>query len=145
MRREVEPVPVETLSRFLPAWQGVGSQGSGIDRLAEIVFQLQGHAVPASVLERDVLPARMREYRPQLLDQLISMGEVVWAGRGSLGPHDGRVALYLRADAARLIRQPVQAEGEIAARLRDHLQNRGASFFRDLYYAAGQGRGGGGA
>ncbi|MEO6797905.1 MAG: DEAD/DEAH box helicase [Candidatus Dormibacter sp.] len=139
LRREVEPVPVETLGRFLPAWQGVGVQASSIDRLAEIVFQLQGHAIPASVLERDVLPARMREYRPQLLDQLISMGEVVWAGRGSLGPHDGRIAFYLRADAPRLIREPVPAEGEVQARLRAHLQNRGASFFRELYYAAGQG------
>ena len=139
LRREVEPVPVETLGQFLPAWQGVGSQGGGVDRLAEIVFQLQGHAVPASVLERDLLPARMRDYRPQLLDQLISMGEVVWAGRGSLGPHDGRIALYLRADAARLVRAPLPAEGELAARIRDHLQSRGASFFRDLYYAAGQG------
>ena len=139
LRREVEPVPVETLGRFLPAWQGVGVQASSIDRLAEIVFQLQGHAIPASVLERDVLPARMREYRPQLLDQLISMGEVVWAGRGSLGPHDGRIALYLRADAPRLIREPVPADGEVQTRLRAHLQNRGASFFRDLYYAAGQG------
>ena len=139
LRREVEPVPVETLGRFLPAWHGVGTQSNGIDRLAEIVFQLQGHALPASVLERDVLPARMREYRPQLLDQLVSMGEVVWAGRGSLGPHDGRIALFLRADAPRLIRQPLPAEGEVQARLRSHLQNRGASFFRDLCYAAGQG------
>ena len=139
LRREVEAVPVETLGRFLPAWQGVGSQGGGIERLAEIVFQLQGQAIPASVLERDVLPARMREYRPQLLDQLISMGEVVWAGRGSLGPHDGRIALYLRGDSSRLVSSPVPVEGELAARLRDHLQNRGASFFRDLYYAAGQG------
>jgi len=139
LRREVEAVPVETLGRFLPGWQGVGSQGSGIDRLAEIVFQLQGHAIPASVLERDLLPTRMREYRPQLLDQLISMGEVVWAGRGSLGPHDGRIAIYLRGDAARLMRPPLPVEGELAARLRDQLQNRGASFFRDLYYAGGQG------
>ncbi len=139
LRREVEPVPVETLGRFLPSWHGVGIQATGIGRLAEIVFQLQGHAIPASVLERDVLPARMRDYRPPLLDQLISMGEVVWAGRGSLGPHDGRIALYLRADAPRLIRGPIAAQGEAHERLRTHLQNRGASFFRDLYHAAGQG------
>src|SRR5207302_1774132 len=80
LRREVEPVPVEVLGRFLPSWHGVGIQASGLDRLTEIVFQLQGCAIPASVLERDVLPVRVREYRPQLLDQLISMGEVVWAG-----------------------------------------------------------------
>jgi ATP-dependent helicase Lhr and Lhr-like helicase len=138
LRREVEPVPVETLGRFLPGWHGVGTQATGLDRLAEIVFQLQGCAIPASVLERDVLAARMREYRPQLLDQLISMGEVVWAGRGSLGSSDGRVALYLRSDAPRLIREADERPtGEIHGRLREHLQSRGASFFRDLYYATG--------
>src|SRR6202011_3642769 len=99
---------------------------------------LQGCAIPASVLERDVLAARMREYRPQLLDQLISMGEVVWTGRGSLGSSDGRVALYLRSDAARLSRDPEERpSGELRERLREQLASRGASFFRDLYYATG--------
>src|ERR1700694_4165527 len=136
LRREVEPVPVEVLGRFLPGWHGVGIQASGLDRLAEMIFQLQGCAIPAAVLERDVLAIRMRDYRPQLLDQLISMGEVVWTGRGSLGSSDGRVALYLRSDAARLIREPEERPtGEIHERLREHLQSRGASFFRDLYYA----------
>ena len=140
LRREIEPVPVEVLGRFLPAWHDVGSKASGLDRLAEIVFQLQGCAIPASVLERDVVAARMRDYRPQLLDQLISMGEVVWTGRGSLGSSDGRVALYLRSDAPRLVREPEERpNGEIHERLREHLQGRGASFFRDLYYATGSG------
>ncbi len=140
LRREIEPVPVEVLGRFLPAWHDVGSRASGLDRLAEIVFQLQGCAIPASVLERDVLAVRMRDYRPQLLDQLISMGEVVWTGRGSLGSSDGRVALYLRSDAPRLVREPEERpNGEIHERLREHLQGRGASFFRDLYYATGSG------
>src|SRR5712692_2880117 len=140
LRREVEPVPVEVLGRFLPAWHGVGIQASGLERLAEIVFQLQGCAIPASVLERDVLAVRMRDYRPQLLDQLVSMGEVVWAGRGSLGSSDGRVALYLRSDAPRLIRETDERpSGEVHERLREHLQSRGASFFRDLYYATGSG------
>ena len=140
LRREVEPVPVETLGRFLPAWHGIGSHAAGVDRLAEIVFQLQGCAIPVSVLERDVLATRMRDYRPQLLDQLVSMGDVVWAGRGSLGTTDGRVALYLRSDAARLLREPSELpSGDVHRRLREHLQNRGASFFRDLYYSAGVG------
>src|SRR5438105_1366089 len=140
LRREVEPVPVETLGRFLPAWHGVGVQASGVDRLAEIVFQLQGCAIPVSALERDVLAVRMRDYRPQLLDQLVSMGDVVWAGRGSLGASDGRVALYLRSDAARLLRAPAELPSdEVHQRLREHLLNRGASFFRDLYYAGGLG------
>ena len=140
LRREVEPVPVEVLGRFLPAWNGVGTPVRGLDRLVEVVHQLQGAAIPVSVLERDVLPARVADYAPSMLDHLVSVGDVVWAGRGALGTSDGRVALYLRADAARLL--PVASEPpEGAARvvhdaLRGHLQARGASFFADLLRAA---------
>jgi ATP-dependent Lhr-like helicase len=139
LRKEVEPVPVEVLARFLPTWHGIGAESSGLDRLSDAVFQLQGLALPASVLERDVLSARVRDYRPRLLDELVSMGEVVWVGRGSLGAQDGRVALYLRGDAARLLAEPAEAaEGELQARLREQLAWR-PSFFAELYTAAGGG------
>ena len=140
LRKEIEPVPREALARFLPAWQGIGLPAKGLDRLSEVIFPLQGFAIPASILERDILPARMAGYSPQLLDQLISAGEVVWVGRGALGAGDGRVAFYLRSDAGRLISPPLAPPGEeLHGRLREHLQRRGASFFRDLYYAAGGG------
>ncbi|HEY4865122.1 MAG TPA: DEAD/DEAH box helicase, partial [Candidatus Dormibacteraeota bacterium] len=163
LRREAEPVTSEVLGRFLPAWHGIGTQtgaqpaglgeGSsprggrgehasvrGVDRLLECVFALQGLALPASVIERDVLRSRVPGYRPALLDELISMGEVVWVGRGPLGPGDGRVALYLRGDAPRLLAEPPEPPaGELHQQLRAHLERRGASFFRDLYNAAGGG------
>ncbi|HEV1997968.1 MAG TPA: helicase-related protein, partial [Candidatus Dormibacteraeota bacterium] len=138
LRREIEPVPVEAVARFLPAWHGVGSAGRGFDRLAEVVHQLQGASIPASVLERDVLSARMVDYRASMLDQLMSTGDVVWAGRGSLAGADGRVSLYLRADAARLVEAPVQGpKGELHHALRGHLAARGASFFAELLSATG--------
>src|SRR5260370_35709298 len=68
------------------------------------------------------------------------MGAVVGAGRGSVGSSDGRVARYLRSDAPRLIREmDERPAGEIHERLREDLQSRGASFYRDLYYATGSG------
>jgi ATP-dependent Lhr-like helicase len=138
LRREIEPVPAETLGRFLPAWQGVGAGGTGVERLVEVLAQLQGLPLPVSVLERDVLPARMTDYTPRLLDELISMGEVVWVGRGALGSGDGRVALYSRSDAARLVPEPVDVpDGELHARIREQLSQRGASFFHDLLRAIG--------
>ena len=140
LRREVESVPQEALARFLPAWHGVGVRAGGMDRLLEVVFQLQGLALPASVIERDVIAARVGNYNPRLLDELVSMGEVVWAGRGSLGTNDGRVALYLRGDAPRLVSPPVDVpRSELHERLRRHLKSRGASFYRDLYNACGGG------
>ncbi|MBV8690287.1 MAG: DEAD/DEAH box helicase, partial [Actinobacteria bacterium] len=50
LRREVEPTEVEALARFLPAWHGVGAESSGLDRTLEVVAQLQGVPIPASVL-----------------------------------------------------------------------------------------------
>jgi len=140
LRREAEPVPAGVLARFLPGWHGVGSQAGGSDRLLDCVTSLQGLALPASVIERDVLSSRVAGYRPSLLDELIAMGEVVWVGRGSLGPGDGRVALYLRAEAPRLAPEPSDLlQTEMHQKLRGHLERRGASFFRDLYLAAGGG------
>jgi ATP-dependent helicase Lhr and Lhr-like helicase len=140
LRHEVESVAPEALARFLPAWHGVGAKATGVDRLLEVVFQLQGASLPASVIERDVIAARVGAYSPRLLDELISMGEVVWVGRGSLGATDGKVALYMRGDAPRLVPEPTEApDDEVHRRLREHLKSRGASFFRDLYNAGGGG------
>ena len=140
LRREIESVPPVALARFLPAWHGIGVRAGGVDRLLEVVFQLQGLALPATVIERDVIASRVGNYVPRLLDELVSMGEVVWVGRGSLGASDGRVALYMRGDAPRLVPPPVEApQSELHDRLRAHLGARGASFFRDIYNACGGG------
>ena len=140
LRREVESVSPEVVARFLPPWHGIGSRAGGVDRLLEVVFQLQGLALPATVVERDVIASRVAGYSPRLLDELVSMGEVVWVGRGALGATDGKVALYMRGDAPRLVPATVEApEGELHSRLREHLSARGASFFRDLYNACGGG------
>ena len=140
LRREVESVPPVALARFLPAWHGVGIRAGGVDRLMEVVFQLQGLALPATVIERDVIASRVRDYAPRLLDELVSMGEVVWVGRGSLGATDGRVALYLRGDAPRLVPPPSEPPPtELHERVRAYLKSRGATFFRDLYNSCGGG------
>ena len=67
---------------------------AALERLAEVVDQLAGVPIPASVLERDVLPARVPGYQPRLLDELGALGEVAWVGRGSLGRDDGRIVLF---------------------------------------------------
>jgi ATP-dependent helicase Lhr and Lhr-like helicase len=140
LRREAEPVSHEVLARFMPAWHGIGAESRGLDRVLECVQALQGLALPASVIERDVLAARVAGYDPGLLDELVAMGEVVWVGRGALGAGDGRVALYLRGDAPRLAPEPGDPPaGELHEKLRAHLERRGASFFRDLYLGAGGG------
>ncbi|MFF2780288.1 DEAD/DEAH box helicase [Streptomyces sp. NPDC058052] len=106
LRHELEPVPPAALATFLPQWQHLGGNSlRGIDGLARAVEQLQGAPVPASALEKLVLPSRVRDYAPAMLDELTTTGEVVWAGAGSLPGKDGWVSLYL-ADAAPLLLPP---------------------------------------
>lgn len=106
LRQELEPVPPAALASFLPQWQHFGSNGlRGIDGLARAVEQLQGAPVPASALEKLILPSRVMGYAPAMLDELTTTGEVVWAGAGALPGKDGWVSLYL-ADSAPLLLPP---------------------------------------
>jgi ATP-dependent Lhr-like helicase len=139
LRHEIEPVDATTFARFLPAWQGVGRHRRGLDALVETIEQLQGVAIPASVLERDVLPARVDGYRPAMLDELCAAGELVWIGAGPLGADDGRVRCYFR-DRVRLLAPTPAAEppeGEVHDAIRARLQAFGASFWPELVAAAG--------
>ncbi|MFI8522650.1 ATP-dependent helicase [Streptomyces sp. NPDC085481] len=106
LRHELEPVAPAALATFLPQWQHLGSNSlRGIDGLARAIEQLQGAPVPASALEKLILPSRVRDYSPALLDELTTTGEVVWAGAGALPGKDGWISLYL-ADAAPLLLPP---------------------------------------
>ncbi|WP_326810529.1 ATP-dependent helicase [Streptomyces scopuliridis] len=103
LRQELEPVAPAALAAFLPQWQHLnGNSLRGIDGLARAVEQLQGAPVPASALEKLILPSRVSGYTPALLDELTTTGEVLWAGAGALPGKDGWVSLYL-ADAAPLL------------------------------------------
>lgn len=127
LRAEVEPVSPRALARFLPAWQQVAgvdvlapasaappttgvavpvsvrrptARGlRGVDGLARAVEQLAGFAVPASALEQLVLPARVVDYQPAMLDELLAAGEVLWCGHQRLAARDGLVSLHVAATA----------------------------------------------
>ncbi|WP_369215106.1 ATP-dependent helicase [Streptomyces flavofungini] len=106
LRHELEPVPPSALAQFLPQWQHLSGHGlRGIDGLVRAIEQLQGATVPASALEKLVLPSRVSGYTGAMLDELTTAGEVIWAGAGSLPGKDGWVSLYL-ADAAPLLLPP---------------------------------------
>ncbi|MFE7837551.1 ATP-dependent helicase [Streptomyces sp. NPDC057474] len=107
LRHELEPVPPAALAQFLPQWQHVGGGHGlrGIDGLVRAIEQVQGASVPASALEKLVLPSRVANYTPAMLDELTAAGEAVWAGAGALPGKDGWVSLYL-ADTAPLLLPP---------------------------------------
>ncbi|NYG08082.1 ATP-dependent Lhr-like helicase [Phycicoccus badiiscoriae] len=138
LRAEVEPVPAVELARFLPQWQSVGGGLRGREGLVRAVEQLAGAVLPASAVESLVLPSRIVDYSPALLDDLTSSGEVLWRGHGSLPGDDGWVSLHLADTAHLTLALPADrglSEGEQA--IVDALAGGGAYFFRTLADALG--------
>jgi ATP-dependent Lhr-like helicase len=141
LRQEVEPVDADALGRFRVAWHGIGSGRHGLEALLDAIEQLQGASVPASVLEREILPARVEDYQPAMLDTLMAAGEVVWVGVEPLGERNGRIALYLTDHVARL-RPPAAAGPAVEGRALEilgYLADNGASFFAAIHQGTGQG------
>ena len=64
----------------------------GIDGVVSAIDQLAGVSLPASAWESLVLPSRVRDYSPAMLDELTTTGEVLWSGHGELPGGDGWLA-----------------------------------------------------
>jgi ATP-dependent Lhr-like helicase len=136
LRREVEPVEPAALCRFLVDWQATLRPRSGLEALLSVIEQLEGAPIPASALEREVLPARIKGYKPADLDTLCAAGEVLWRGIEPIGASDGRIALYLTERYPLLApaeaNAPGEPLGELASVVRELLEKRGALFFSEL-------------
>jgi ATP-dependent Lhr-like helicase len=165
LRAEIEPVSAADFMRFLFAWQRVDPEqrAAGLEGLASVVGQLDGFEVPAGAWESEVLSARCEEYDPMLLDTLSLTGRVAWGRTGGRtggrtdgradgrtgGPADRRsagpirstpIALFLREHAAEWLADKNGGEYQLssyAARVREVLQQRGASFFHELVPMSG--------
>lgn len=139
LRREVEAVDASAYTRFIQRWHGIGPSQRGLDRLRDCLGQLEGAALPASALEREVLSLRIAEYQPSMLDSLMAAGEVAWFGAGRIGKDDGRVVLVSRErlEAFAPVRDESLEHGKLHASILEALASRGALFFGDIVVAAG--------
>ena len=148
LRKEIEPVEQSTLARLFTRWQGVTQPRRGLDALLDVIENLQGAPLPASILETEILPARLLNYRSADLDTLIAAGEVVWCGLDPIGERDGRIALYL-SDKLQLLwppnreqpaaEEPVSPTTEREQKILAYLRAHGASFFQQLHDGTGGG------
>ncbi len=149
LRAEIEPVAPAEFMRFLFAWQKVDPEYRvrGADGLAAIIAQLDGYECAAGAWERDVLPARMDDYDPDLLDALSFTGRAMWSrlsppARSSdesspAGPiRTTPIALYLREHAAAWLalgaERPTPPLGTHAVQVLEALDRKGALFFQEL-------------
>ncbi|CAN5865090.1 ATP-dependent helicase [soil metagenome] len=138
LRSQVAPVDSKAFAQFMPRWHGIDQPRRGLGALRDAVGRLEGVALPFSELEQRILPARILDYHPRMLDELGAAGELVWVGSGSLGVKDGRVILLRRDRALALAPAPreVPNRSPVHDAIITHLKASGASFLVAIETAA---------
>ncbi len=137
LRAQVAPVDAVAYAAFLPRWHGLDQPRRGPLAMRDAIGRLEGVALPFSELEQRILPARILDYHPQMLDELGASGDLVWVGAGALGTKDGRVVLLRRDRARELAPEPttVANHSPLHDALIEHLRSSGASFVVGLEQA----------
>ena len=126
-REQVEPVDPPVLQQMVLEHQHLGkARLSTAAALPVVLEQLAARAMPAKVLERDVLPSRIEGYQPAWLDDLVSSGDWVWTGKG-----DRRVVVLPRDSLDLLVPPGGELEPEVE-KLRKVLRYKGASFLGEI-------------
>jgi ATP-dependent Lhr-like helicase len=156
--REVQPVSAADFMRFLLHWHPLRRSDADERRLDEAgllaaLRQLEGCLIPAGAWEEDILPARVKDYLPSMLDRLCATGRIAWCRpapkNGSDDPQRragpirttpillcarSNLAHWRGSDAAEI--DPEQL-GTRARRVYESLRRHGASFFNDLLQETG--------
>jgi len=133
-RRECLAVTPEVFADFLLRRQHVhpSTRGEGPAFVELVLEQLQGFAAVAAHWESEILPRRIRDYRPAWLDNVL--GRATWLWRAENGTRDEpRVAFFLREFLGEFGNE--QASSALSPHeetVMELLDRRGASFATDL-------------
>jgi len=81
-RNQVQPCETAQFVNFLLHWQHRSEKTklSGMDGLVQILEQLQGFVLPATIWEDEVFAQRLKDYSSHWLDELCLSGDIVWLG-----------------------------------------------------------------
>ncbi|HMA29032.1 MAG TPA: helicase-related protein, partial [Thermoanaerobaculia bacterium] len=145
LRKEIEPVTAAQFLRFLACWQHADAEHrlDGPRGVAQVVAQLAGFEIPAAAWEGSILPARVRGYKREWLDQLTLSGEIVWGRLWGAAPGPTRktpICLVERRDldewSALAAQIPAREPSGKALEVQEALARKGAMFFQELARAA---------
>lgn len=133
-RSDIKPKAPDVYCMFLFNRHKLGDDVLPPDeRLLEALKCLQGQYYPVSWWEDFILPARIAGYDPKMLDYLCSTGSVRWLGRTGKST---REAAFFLVNEDTLIdpawQQPDFTMDDFEEKLLETLDNRGASFLKDL-------------
>jgi ATP-dependent helicase Lhr and Lhr-like helicase len=141
LRKEIEPVTASQFLRFLACWQHADPEHrlDGPLGVRQVVAQLAGFEVPAAAWEGSVLPARIRGYKREWLDQLTLSGEIAWGRLWGAAPGPTRrtpICLVERRDldewSALAAQVPAREPSGKALEVQEALLKKGAMFFQEL-------------
>lgn len=152
LRKEIEAVPLSDFMRFLLVWQHAGSADrlEGPEALLTIIEQMEGYEAAAVAWESDILPLRIAEYDPAMLDMACLSGRIVW-GRvryartsGGSGPVKSTPIVLQQRKHIGLWHAITSADhtgsdalSHAGQAVYDFLKQRGASFFHEVAEYAG--------
>jgi ATP-dependent Lhr-like helicase len=146
LRKEIEPVTPSEFLRFLASWQHVHEERKldGPRGVLEVIRQLSGFELPASAWEASVLPARVRNYKREWLDELTLSGELVWGriwGSGTAAIRNTPICLVPRDDLEAWLglasAPPTSELGHAASVVHGLLRAGGALFAQGLQRSSG--------
>jgi ATP-dependent Lhr-like helicase len=150
LRAEIEPVSARDFLRFLFEWQGVTADAKreGAQALDAVLEQLAGFEAPAAAWEGAILPARLTDYEPSLLDDACLSGRISWARLGAPAAKpksSGRrrpaplkstpISLFPRKSASIWTRQVADEPVHVSprsAKVAEFIRENGASFFDEI-------------
>ncbi|HEX8201156.1 MAG TPA: DEAD/DEAH box helicase, partial [Isosphaeraceae bacterium] len=133
-RRESVAVAPEVFADFVARWQHVHpeSRREGSAAVGPTLEQFSGFAAPAELWEAELLPRRVRAYRPAWLDEALGAGGWLWRAEAD-GRGEPRVAIVPRDfPGGWPTSSPVPPPDEDEARVLDCLGRRGAAFVADV-------------
>ena len=140
-RRESVAVPPEAFADFVARRQAVHdvTRREGAAAVGLALEQLRGFAAPADLWESELLPARVRNYRPAWLDEALGSGEWSWRADAD-GRGEPRVA-FIPRDFPPLwpAREDLPELTGTETLVLDHLNRRGACFAVDIARETGLG------
>jgi len=144
LKRELAACAPREVVDFMTRWQHLHPETRlrGVDGLRIVIGQLQGLEVVQGAWETELLPGRVEDYGPEMLDGLVASGEVCWGRVSPRSLRRGPIALCLRRDvgwiagASPLEFDPL-AEADcdipdVIAAAREYFRTRKTAFFDEL-------------
>lgn len=147
LRKEMEPATAAEYADFLIRWQHrhPETQVEGLDGLRDVLGQLQGAENYQIAWERDLLPGRVRDYDPSMLDRLCYSGEALWRRFDHERCKRGFFGFCFRDDRDWLVDDPREVDmapgrwdddiPEACDAVRRVLARKGACFYDDILRA----------